>query len=146
MILIHLSNGVFPIFCHEISATALAGRFCVARGMRDTKIQIIEVSVSSLHVLSLLCDLGQLYSLNSVSCMHACRYLLIFSGQSLPTVVKIQQRKIKSSQWLKIFAIYVKCGFFWRQKRVRNLYTSGIIVRKKQIYKKSPSVKVSEIL
>jgi hypothetical protein len=28
----HLSNGVFAIFCHEISATALAGRFCVARG------------------------------------------------------------------------------------------------------------------
>ena len=28
----HLSNGVFPIFCYEISATALAGRFCVARG------------------------------------------------------------------------------------------------------------------
>jgi hypothetical protein len=28
----HLSNGVFPIFCYEISATALAGIFCVARG------------------------------------------------------------------------------------------------------------------
>jgi hypothetical protein len=27
--------------------TALAGRFCVARGTRDTKIQVIEVSVSS---------------------------------------------------------------------------------------------------
>jgi hypothetical protein len=49
----HLSNGVFPIFCYEISATALAGRFCVARGMRDTKIQVIEVSVSSLYISSL---------------------------------------------------------------------------------------------
>jgi hypothetical protein len=38
----HLSNGVFPIFCYEISATALAGRFCVARGTRDTKIQVIK--------------------------------------------------------------------------------------------------------
>jgi hypothetical protein len=28
----HLSNGIFPIFCYEISAAALAGRFCVARG------------------------------------------------------------------------------------------------------------------
>jgi hypothetical protein len=46
----HLSNGVFPIFCYEISATALAGRFCVAR---DTKIQVIEVSVSSLYISSL---------------------------------------------------------------------------------------------
>jgi hypothetical protein len=35
----HLSNGVFPIFCYEISATALAGRFCVARGTRHTNIQ-----------------------------------------------------------------------------------------------------------
>jgi hypothetical protein len=50
---LHLSNGVFPIFCYEISATALAGRFCVARGTRDTKIEVIEVSVSSL--ISLLC-------------------------------------------------------------------------------------------
>ena len=49
----HLSNGVFPIFCYEISATALAGRFCVARGTRDTKIQVIEVSVSSLYISSL---------------------------------------------------------------------------------------------
>jgi hypothetical protein len=49
----HLSNGVFPIFCCEISATALAGRFCVARGTRDTKIQVIEVSVSSLYISSL---------------------------------------------------------------------------------------------
>jgi hypothetical protein len=49
----HLSNGVFPIFCYEISATALAGRFCVARGKRDTKIQVIEVSVSSLYISSL---------------------------------------------------------------------------------------------
>ena len=146
MILIHLSNGVFPIFCHEISATALAGRFCVARGMRDTKIQVIEVSVFSLYYLSSVIWGSCTHWIQSLACMHACRYLLIFSGQSLPTVVKIQQRKIKSSQWLKIFAIYVKCGFFWRQKRVRNLYTSGIIVRKKQIYKKSPSVKVSEIL
>ena len=38
----HLSNGVLPIFCYEISATALAGRFCVARGTRDTKIEVIE--------------------------------------------------------------------------------------------------------
>jgi hypothetical protein len=37
-------------FCYEISATALAGRFCVARGTRDTKIQVIEVSVSSLYI------------------------------------------------------------------------------------------------
>jgi hypothetical protein len=51
----HLSNGVFPIFCYEISATALAGRFCVARGTRDTKIQVIEVSVSSLYISSLCC-------------------------------------------------------------------------------------------
>jgi hypothetical protein len=36
--------------------------------------------------------------LTEFSLLHACRYLLIFSGQSLPTVVKIQQRKIKSSQ------------------------------------------------
>jgi hypothetical protein len=49
----HLSNGVFPIFCYEISATALAGRFCMARGTRDTKIQVIEVSVSSLYISSL---------------------------------------------------------------------------------------------
>ena len=49
----HLSNGVFPIFCYEISATALAGIFCVARGTRDTKIQVIEVSVSSLYISSL---------------------------------------------------------------------------------------------
>jgi hypothetical protein len=49
----HLSNGVFPIFCYEISATALAGRFCVARGTRDTKIEVIEVSVSSLYISSL---------------------------------------------------------------------------------------------
>jgi hypothetical protein len=41
------------IFCYEISATALAGRFCVARGTRDTKIQVIEVSVSSLYISSL---------------------------------------------------------------------------------------------
>jgi hypothetical protein len=41
-----------PIFCYEISATALAERFCVARGTRDTKIQVIEVSVSSLYYLS----------------------------------------------------------------------------------------------
>jgi hypothetical protein len=40
-------------FCYEISATALAGRFCVARGTRDTKIQVIEVSVSSLYISSL---------------------------------------------------------------------------------------------
>jgi hypothetical protein len=32
----------FPYLCYEISATALAGRFCVARGTRDTKIQVIE--------------------------------------------------------------------------------------------------------
>jgi hypothetical protein len=50
---VHLSNGVFPIFCYEISATALAGRFCLARGTRDTKIQVIEVSVSSLYISSL---------------------------------------------------------------------------------------------
>ena len=56
----HLSNGVFPIFCYEISATALAGRFCVARGTRDTKIQVIEVSVSSLYISSLW-----LYSITS---------------------------------------------------------------------------------
>jgi hypothetical protein len=49
----HLWNGVFPIFCYEISATALAGRFCVARGATDTKIQVIEVSVSSLYISSL---------------------------------------------------------------------------------------------
>jgi hypothetical protein len=49
----HLSNGVFPIFCYEISATALAGRFCMARGTRDPKIQVIEVSVSSLYISSL---------------------------------------------------------------------------------------------
>jgi hypothetical protein len=49
----HLSNGVFPIFCYEISATALAGGFCMARGTRDTKIQVIEVSVSSLYISSL---------------------------------------------------------------------------------------------
>jgi hypothetical protein len=49
----YLSNGVFPIFCYEISATALAGRFSVARGTRDTKIQVIEVSVSSLYISSL---------------------------------------------------------------------------------------------
>ena len=30
------------IFCYEISATALAGKFCVARGTRDTKIEVIE--------------------------------------------------------------------------------------------------------
>jgi hypothetical protein len=53
----HLSNGVFPIFCYEISATALAGRFFVERGKRDTKIQVIEVSVSSLYI-SLLCDVN----------------------------------------------------------------------------------------
>ena len=41
-----------PIFCYEISATALAGRFCVARGTRDTKIQVIDVSVSFLYYLS----------------------------------------------------------------------------------------------
>ena len=55
----HLSNGVFPIFCYEISATALAGRFCVARGTRDTKIQVIECQFPL--CISLLCDLG-LYS------------------------------------------------------------------------------------
>jgi hypothetical protein len=43
--------------CYEISATALAGRFCVARGTRDTKIQVIEVSVSSLYISSLWCYL-----------------------------------------------------------------------------------------
>jgi hypothetical protein len=46
----------FLIFCYEISATALAGRFCLARGTRDTKIQVIEVSVSSLYISSLLCN------------------------------------------------------------------------------------------
>jgi hypothetical protein len=55
----HLSNGVFPIFCYEISATALAlleawkilrGAWNL-RGTRDTKIKVIEVSVSSLYYL-----------------------------------------------------------------------------------------------
>jgi hypothetical protein len=49
----YLSNGVFPIFCYEISATALAGRFCVARGTRDTKIQVIECQFPL--SISLLC-------------------------------------------------------------------------------------------
>jgi hypothetical protein len=38
----HLSNSIFSIFCYEISATALAGRFCVACGTHDTKIQVIK--------------------------------------------------------------------------------------------------------
>jgi hypothetical protein len=51
----HLSNGVFPIFCYEISATALAWKILRGawnlRGRRDTKIQVIEMSVSSLYYL-----------------------------------------------------------------------------------------------
>jgi hypothetical protein len=38
----HLLNCVFPIFCYEISATALAGKFRVARRTCDTKIEVIE--------------------------------------------------------------------------------------------------------
>ena len=49
----HLSNGVFPIFCYEISATALAGRFCVARETHDTKIEVIECQFPL--CISLLC-------------------------------------------------------------------------------------------
>jgi hypothetical protein len=30
----------FPVFCYEISATALAGRLCVTRGTRDTKFRL----------------------------------------------------------------------------------------------------------
>ena len=51
----HLSNGVFPIFCYEISATALAGKFCVARGTRDTKIEVIECQFP--FCISLLCGM-----------------------------------------------------------------------------------------
>jgi hypothetical protein len=51
----HLSNGVFPIFCYEISATALAWKILRGawnlRGRRDTKIQVIEMYVSSLYYL-----------------------------------------------------------------------------------------------
>ena len=50
----HLSNGVFPIFCYEISATALAGKFCVACGTRDTKIEVIQCEFPL--CISLLCD------------------------------------------------------------------------------------------
>ena len=49
----HLSNGVFPIFYYEMSATALAGKFCVARGTRDTKIEVIECQFPL--CISLLC-------------------------------------------------------------------------------------------
>ena len=51
----HLSNGVFPIFCYEIPATALAGKFSVARGTRDTKIEVIECQFPL--CISLLCDM-----------------------------------------------------------------------------------------
>jgi hypothetical protein len=66
----HLSNGVFPIFCYEISATALAGRFCVARGTRDTKIQVIDVSVSSLYISSLCLSIAELTA--AVPCTIMC--------------------------------------------------------------------------
>jgi hypothetical protein len=57
----HLSNGVFPIFCYEISATALAGKFCVARGTRDTKSEVIECQFPL--CISLLCAETQSISL-----------------------------------------------------------------------------------
>jgi hypothetical protein len=40
-------------FAMKFQRRQLAGRFCVARGTRDTKIQVIEVSVSSLYISSL---------------------------------------------------------------------------------------------
>jgi hypothetical protein len=53
----HLSNGVFPIFCiwnfsDSTGWKSLRGA-CNLRGTRDTKIQVIEVSVSSLYISSL---------------------------------------------------------------------------------------------
>jgi hypothetical protein len=51
----------FLYFCYEISATALAGIFCVARGTRDTKIQVIECQFPL--CISLLCDFTQTSSI-----------------------------------------------------------------------------------
>jgi hypothetical protein len=53
----HLSNGVFPIFCYEISATALAGKFCVARRTRDSvtqKLRLSSVSFLSVYLSSVI--------------------------------------------------------------------------------------------
>jgi hypothetical protein len=49
----HLSNGVFPIFCYmKFQRRHWLEDFAWnLRGRRDTKIQVIEVSVSSLYYL-----------------------------------------------------------------------------------------------
>ena len=82
----HLSNGVFPIFCYEISATALAGRFCMARGTRDTKIEVIEVSVSSLYISSL-------WQYRAPTCrmvkFSSTLFIMYFSGSCLSLCIKL---------------------------------------------------------